>query len=149
MSRIKQSLKKSLFNRYFAICSAVILATLTLMGMLIIGFSATYFSETSRAALRKNAEQAAGITLAGMADYGYQKIPVATVQNGYRIISATTESHIFLVSLNGNTLICSEDDHCNHRTYSIPEDVMKEAVAGEYDGSGTLGGIYETSHYTV
>ena len=70
MSKLKQSLKKSLFNRYFALCSAVILATLTLMGVLVIGFSATYFSETSRETLRKNAEQAASITLAGMADYG-------------------------------------------------------------------------------
>ena len=59
MSRIKQNLRKSLFNRYFALCSAVTLATLTIMGGLIIGFSASYFSESSRDALRKNAEQAA------------------------------------------------------------------------------------------
>ena len=149
MSKIKQSLKKSLFNRYFALCSAVILATLTLMGVLVIGFSATYFSETSRDTLRKNAEQAAGITLTGMADYGYHKIPVTTVQNGYRIISATTESEIFLVNLDGNTIICSEGENCDHRTYSISEDIMEDAIAGEYDGSGTLGGIYETAHYTV
>lgn len=149
MSKFKQSLKKSLFNRYFAICSAVILATVSLMGGLVIGFSATYFSETSQASLRKNAEQAAQITLAGMADYGYMKVPVATVQNGYRIISATTESDIFLVNLDGKTLICSEGENCNHRTYSISEDIMEKAVSGEYDGSGTLGGIYETSHYTV
>ncbi len=149
MSKFKQSLKKSLFNRYFALCSAVILATLTLMGALIIGFSATYFSETSRESLRKNAEQAAQITLSGMADYDYQRVPVATVQNGYRIISATTESHIFLVNLDGKTLICSEGENCNHRTYSISQNIMEEAIAGEYDGSGTLGGIYENSYYTV
>lgn len=149
MSKFKQSLKKSLFNRYFAICSAVILATLALMGALIIGFSATYFSETSRETLRKNASQAAEITVAGMAEYDFQRIPVATVQNGYRIISSTTESKIFLVSLEGKTLICSEGENCNHRTYSISDDVMQEAAAGEYDGSGTLGGIYESSHYTV
>lgn len=149
MSKLKQSLKKSLFNRYFALCSAVIFATLTLMGVLVIGFSATYFSETSRETLRKNAEQAASITLAGMADYGYQKIPVATVQNGYRIISATTESELFLVNLDGNTIICSEGENCDHRTYSISEGIMEDAIAGEYDGSGTLGGIYETGHYTV
>ena len=149
MSKIKQSLRKSLFNRYFALCSAVILATITLMGGLVIGFSASYFSETSRDSLRKNAEQAAAITLSGMADYGYQKVPVATVQNGYRIISSTTETHIFLVNLDGKTLICSEGENCNHRTYGIPEDVMESALSGEYDGSGTLGGIYENSHYIV
>ncbi|MBQ7874040.1 MAG: HAMP domain-containing histidine kinase [Oscillospiraceae bacterium] len=149
MSKFKQSLRKSLFNRYFAICSAVILATVTLMGGLVIGFSATYFGETSQESLRKNAEQAAQITLAGMEDYNYLKVPVATVQNGYRIISATTESYIFLVNLDGKTLICSEGENCNHRTYSISEDVMEKAISGEYDGSGTLGGIYDTSHYTV
>lgn len=149
MSKFKQGLKKSLFNRYFALCSAVILATLTLMGALVIGFSATYFSESSRETLHKNAEQAAIMTVSSMKNYGYKKIPVETVQNGYRIISSTTESQIFLVNINGNTLICSEEDNCNHRTYSIPEDIMEEAVLGEYSGSGTLGGIYETSHYIV
>ena len=149
MSKLKQSLKKSLFNRYFAICSAVTLATLTLMGGLVIGFSATYFSETSQDSLRKNAEQAAAITLTGMAEYDYQRVPVSTVRNGYRIISSTTESDIFLVNLDGKTLICSEGENCNHRTFVIPEDIMEEAVSGEYDGSGTLGGIYEASHYIV
>ena len=149
MSKFKQSFKKSLFNRYFAICSLVTLATITIMGGLVIGFSASYFSENTQEKLRKNAEQAAEITDMGMEDYGFQKIPVSTVQNGYRIISSTTESEIFLVSLDGKTLLCSEGENCNHRTFVIPEDVMKEALSGEYDGSGTLDGIYETSHYTV
>ena len=96
MSRFKQSLRKSLFNRYFAICSVVTLATIAIMGGLVIGFSARYFSETTRESLRKNAEQAAAITVSGMADYGYQKVPVSTVQNGYRIISSTTETKIFV-----------------------------------------------------
>ncbi len=149
MSRFKQSLKKSLFNRYFAICSVVTLATIAIMGGLVIGFSARYFSETTRESLRKNAEQAAAITVSGMADYGYQKVPVSTVQNGYRIISSTTETKIFLVNLDGKTLICSEGENCDHRTFGVPEEVMEAAVSGEYDGSGTLGGIYESSHYTV
>ena len=149
MSNFKKSFKKSLFNRYFAICSAVTLATITIMGILVIGFSANYFSENTREKLRKNAEQAAEITAMGMEDYGFRKIPVSTVQNGYRIISSTTESEIFLVSLDGRTLICSEGENCNHRTFEIPEEIMEKAVLEEYDGNGTLGGIYETSHYTV
>ncbi|MBR5872676.1 MAG: HAMP domain-containing protein, partial [Oscillospiraceae bacterium] len=119
------------------------------MSILVIGFSGSYFSETSRETLRKNAEQAANITLSGMADYEYQKVPVSYVQNGYKIISATSESKIFLTNLDGKTLICSEGDNCDHRTYTIPEDIMEEALAGEYDGTGTLGGIYESSHYIV
>ena len=149
MSKIKQNLKKSLFNRYFAICSIVILATITLMGGLVIGFSARYFSESARETLWKHAEQAASITVAGMEDYGFQKVPVSTVQNGYRIISSTTETIIFLANLEGKTLICSEGENCNHRTYSIPEDVMEATLSGKYDGTGTLDGIYESSHYTV
>ena len=149
MSKFEQSLKKSLFNRYFAICSAVILATITLMGGLTIGFSARYFSENARETLRKNAEQAAEITLSGMKNYGYSKVPVGTVENGYRIISSTTEAQIFLVNLEGKTLICSEGENCNHRTYDIPEDVMRAAVSGEYDGTGTLDGIYDSSHYII
>ncbi len=149
MSKFKQSLQKSLFNRYFAICSAVLLVTIVLMGILVIGFSATYFSETSQASLRKNAEQAAQITISGMANYNYQKVPTATVQNGYRIVSQITGNHFFLVNVEGKTLICSEGENCNHRTYTISEGVMEKAVSGEYDGTGTLDGIYDTSHYIV
>lgn len=149
MSKLKQNLKKSLFNKSFALCSAVTLATVTVMGALIIGFSASYFSDSAQKTLSKNAEQAAAITLSGMADYNYTKVPVATVQNGYKIIAATTDTEIFLVNLDGKTLICSEGEVCNHRTYSIPEDVMTAAVTGGYSGNGTLGGIYKSSYYTV
>ncbi len=149
MSKFKQSLRKSLFNKYFFSCSGVILGTIVLMGVLIIGFSATYFSESSQETLRKNANQAAEITLTGMANYDYKRVPVATVQNGYRIISQTTGSHIFLVNLDGKTLICSEGENCNHRTYAISEDAVRAAMKGEYSDTGTLDGIYENSHYTV
>ncbi|MBQ6580009.1 MAG: hypothetical protein IIX33_04195 [Oscillospiraceae bacterium] len=54
MSKFKQSFKKSLFNRYFAICSVVTLATIMIMGGLVIGFSASYFSENTQEKLRKD-----------------------------------------------------------------------------------------------
>ena|GEM_PF-6368859 len=58
MSKLRSSFKKSLFNRYFAICSGVILATIVLMGGLIIGFSASYFKNSNQRTLKKTAEQA-------------------------------------------------------------------------------------------
>lgn len=149
MAKMKTSLKKSLFNRYFAICSAVIFAIIALMGGLILAFSASSFKDINEEKLRKTAYQAELITLSNMAKYDYQKVSVTALQTSYAIISNTTESIVFLTDLNGKTLVCSEDYNCSHKTYNIDEKVMEKVMAGEYSGSGSLDGIYKSSHYTV
>lgn len=149
MAKRKNSLRKSLFNRYFATCSAVIFSIIALMGVLILAFSATYFENMNQDELRKTAHQAELLTLGNMAKYDYQKVSVTTLQASYDIISSTTDSIVFLTNTEGKTLVCSEGSNCNHRTYTVEEKVMEKAMAGEYSESGTLGGIYESSHYTV
>ena len=109
MSKLRSSFKKSLLNRYFAICSGVILATIALMGGLIIGFSASYFKNSNQKTLKKTAEQAAQVTLASMAKYNYKSIPTGTLLFGYDIMSTASDSVVFLVDVEGRTLVCTED----------------------------------------
>ncbi len=149
MSKAKNSLRKSIFNRYFAICSAVIFAIIALMGGLTLTFSASYFEEINQNDLRKTAQQAELMTLANMAKYDYQKVSISSLQASYNIISSTRDSIIFLTNVEGKTLVCSEDSNCNHKTYNVDAKIMEKAIAGEYSESGTLGGIYSTTYYTV
>ena len=99
MSKLRSSFKKSLFNRYFAICSAIILATIALMGGLIIGFSASYFRNTNQASLKKSAEQAVQVTLSSMEKYDYKMIPSGTLRFGYGIISNASDAVVKLKAL--------------------------------------------------
>lgn len=149
MSRLKNSFKKSLFNRYFAICSGVILATITLMGGLIIGFSVSYFKNSNQTVLKTAAEQAVQVTLSSMEKYNYRMIPTGTLQFGYGIISGTDEKTVFLTDNSGRTLVCTDDGACNHKVYTVPDNVMQAVMEGEYAETGTLGGIYDKNFYTV
>jgi signal transduction histidine kinase len=149
MAKVKVSYKKSLFYRYFAICSGVILASIILMGALTIGFSLNYFKRTSQTSLKKNAEQAVSVTLSSMAEYDYKKISTKLALGGYNIISSTTGYTIFLTDTAGRTLLCTEGEYCAHKAYMVPDDVVQQAAAGEYNSLGNLGGIYKSSHYTV
>lgn len=149
MSKLRSSFKKSLFNRYFAICSAIILATIALMGGLIIGFSASYFRNTNQASLKKSAEQAVQVTLSSMEKYDYKMIPSGTLRFGYGIISNASDAVVFLTDTEGKTLVCTEAGICNHKMYSVPESIMQSALEGEYTETGNLGGVYESNFYTV
>ncbi len=149
MAKRKKSPRKSIFNRYFAICSAVIFAIITLMGILILTFSASYLEDMNKDNLRKTAYQVELITLANMAKYDYQKVSIAALQTSYNVISNTTDSIVFLVNMDGKTLVCSEDSNCNHKTYTVDEKIMEKALTGEYGESGTFGGIYKSTYYTV
>ena len=149
MSKRRSSFKKSLFNRYFAICSGVILATIALMGGLIIGFSASYFKNSNQKTLKKTAEQAVQVTLSSMEKYNYKMIPSGTLQFGYGIIAKANDTTVFLTDLDGKTLVCTDNGVCNHKVYTVPESAMKTAISGEFTETGSLGGIYDGNYYTV
>ena len=149
MSKRRSSFKKSLFNRYFAICSGVILATIALMGGLIIGFSASYFKNSNQKTLKKTAEQAVQVTLSSMEKYNYKMIPSGTLQFGYGIIAKANGTTVFLTDLDGKTLVCTDNGVCNHKVYTVPESAMKTAISGEFTETGSLGGIYDGNYYTV
>lgn len=141
--------KKSLFYRYFAICSGILLATIAFMGIFIVGFSASYFRTSNQENLRKKADQAVSLTLSSMERYHYRMIPTATVQNGYNIMAMNNDVIIFLTDRDGKTLVCTEGGHCNHRTYALPENALEKASGGEFSETGNLFGIYKSNFYTV
>ena len=149
MSNIRAPFRKSLFNRYFATCSAVILATVIVMGIHVVAFSASYFKDTNQNALRKNAEQAVEITLNGLERYNYRRVSTSLLETGYKIISSTTDSTVFFTDVSGKTKVCTEGEKCNHRTYKLSENIMNKVFEGEYTESGNLEGIYPIAHYTV
>ena len=147
---VKQNpVKKSLFYRYFAISSVILLATIAFMGVFIIAFTASYFRTSNQENLRRRADQAVNLTLSSMERYHYRMIPTSTVQNGYNIMAMNNDIILFLTDRDGKTLVCTEGGHCNHRTYALPESAIGKASEGEFSETGDLFGIYHTRYYTV
>lgn len=80
-------------------------------------------------------------------DYDY--VSASRVLNVYTILGDAIDADIFLVDVNGKTLLCTETSGCNHSLYSVDEDVMSQVIRGEYHNVGHLGSIYSTPHYIV
>lgn len=152
-------MRKSLFTKYFAICSAVIIISLTLLGAIMMLVAAQYFKTDKYDLLKKNTTSAVAFTL-NNSTYDDETATVriaSSVQNTYRILAGAIDAQIILVDSagNANTMVNglelgeSGDGLSGFAAYSVPEKILNRMQqAGEYFEVGTLGGIYDSQYYT-
>ena len=147
-------MQKSIFSKYFRVCAAVVIASIAVLGSLFITFSSNYFSSEKTTLLRKNINIARRVIL-NTSQFDLEnnsvQLDIVTLQNSFILFAEPSDSVIFFTDMNGNTLICTEGDNCNHKTYQVPPDIRtKTTQKGEYFEKGKLGGsIYKTSQYTL
>ena len=78
-------------------------------------------------------------------DYLY--VDSTRLQPYYQLQGQAIDADIFLVNLEGRTLLCSNTTDCNHVNYLLPTAVLSRLENnGYYRETGKLGGIYETSY---
>ncbi len=149
-------MQKSIFSKYFGVCATVVIASIVVLGSLFIIFASNYFSSEKATLLRKNVNIARRVVLStSQYDVSSDSLNVQldslTLQNSFLLFAEATDSVIFMTDVNGNTLICTEGDNCNHKTYQVPQEIRAKASKnGEYFEKGTLGGsIYKSSQYTL
>lgn len=141
-------MQKSLFAKYYTICSAIILICFTFLGIVFLTFAAQYFKLDKQKLLLRNTQQAVAVTVNNYEMNSYRHIN-STVVDLYKIFGDSIDATIFLTDLQGKTLACTEDEACVHRTYTVPQDIMDETISGSYRESGRLGGMYKGPYYTV
>lgn len=146
--RVGQNMQKSLFAKYYAICCAIILISFTSLGAVFLGFASQYFKMDKQRLLLRNTKQAAVETVSNYEKNSYQFID-ARVVSLYRVFGDSIDATLFLTDLNGKTIVCTDENVCVHKSYSVPHDIVQQALQGEYKEMGRLGGIYPTSYYTV
>lgn len=143
-------MQKSLLSKYFTICSAIILASITILGAILLVFAAQYFKLDKQKLLMRNANQALTITEKEYKRNSYEALAPYTLQTQYTILGNAIDANIFLTNAEGRTLLCTELSGCTHSTYLVPESVRQELVQhGEYKETGKLGGMYKNDFYTV
>ncbi len=142
-------MQKSLFSKYYSVCVAMILVSITIVGSLFIVQASNYFEDEKYDLLSRNVSQAAEMTMADIAENDYSYVTASTVLGGYSILSNSIDADLFLVDVNGKTLLCTETGNCSHSLYSIDEAVMSQVFVGEYRTTGQLGSIYTDRHYIV
>lgn len=153
-------MRKSLFTKYFAICAAVVIISLTLLGAIMMLVAAQYFKDEKYDLLKSNTTSAAEFTIKSSAyNSGTGTVVInSNVQNTYGLLARAIDSQIILVNTSGrvNVMInglkqelVAEDSAGVVTAYSVPDKILSRMQqTGEYFEVGSLGGIYDSQYYT-
>lgn len=140
-------MQKTIFTKYYMVCSTLIIVSITILGALFLVFAAQYFKEDKYKLLQSNADRAATV-----AAHNYEKnqyLDKRELVDLYSAMSQTIDATFFVVNSSGRTILCTEKSPCNHTTYTVPDSVMQAIVKdGAYSEMGRLGGIYSDHYYT-
>ena len=124
-------MQKSLFSKYYSICVMMILVSIALIGSVFLVLTSNYFEQEKYDLLSRNVKQAVSVTMEDLSVNDYDYVSASRVLNVYTILSDAIDADIFLVDVNGKTLLCTETGGCNHSLYSVDEDVMSQVIRGE------------------
>lgn len=145
-------MQKSLFTKYFSVCAAIILLTVTALGMMLLIFTTQYFKQDKMKLLHDNAREAANLALANSTatpeGVTINKVQVVAY---FSLLSTAINADVYMVERStGRTQVCSHKAPCNHTAYLVPEPILLEIEEkGSYQELGRLGGIYNENYYTV
>lgn len=142
-------MQKNLFTKYFTICVGMILASITVLGALLMGFASQYFRGDKLKVLDRYVSQATALTLTDYQKNNYLYIDETTLQSVYTVLADAIEATIFLSDTEGKVLICTNEEIFVSAPANIPEAVLKQAASGSFQETGRLGGSYKKRNYTV
>lgn len=146
---------KSVFAKYYAIISAIILVSFIAMQGAQLFLSSRYWAEDKRTVLSDHAVSIAEHTgqrsLSILTEEGViYRIQKNTLMPFIKMLSGTLESTVVIVDITGEILILCD---AQGEDLPIPEDISLLPVEGsfetEYYAVSTLNGLYETPQYTA
>lgn len=142
-------MQKNLFTKYFTICVGITLASITILGALLMGFASQYFRGDKMKVLDRYVSQATALTLTDYQKNNYLYIDETTLKSVYTVLADAIEATIFLCDTEGKILICTNGDIFSQEQAAVPEAVLKQAASGSFQETGRLNGAYKKRNYTV
>ncbi len=143
-------MKKSLFAKYFTVCTAIILLSFLILGSVFSVLIARYLKNERQQLLSQNLAKAAVFTVYNYESNGGRYLERRSLRQFYSSLADTANGVMFYVDDEGNTLLCTEASECSHLRHAVPKNVLVSMEDGtEYREYGRLGGIYSSMHYTV
>lgn len=141
-------MRKSIFIKYFSLCSAVILISFLCLGAVLLLVSSQYFVGEKKDILFKNVRDAVVDTTTSMnVSKDSWQVELQPVYNSF---AYATGADIFLTDAGGKILICSQRDKYLHTNKVISESILKSVNVrnGTYVLSD-LDGLYENENHNV
>ncbi len=144
-------MQKSIFSKYFRVCAVTVLLATLLLGTLFMTFAAQYFSRDKIKLLTGSAYVARNYVMDRVeTGSGSLTLSDSILDPTLGALSASGDAVIFITDNNGKTLYCSEGSRCSlHRTYQVPQQILKQAETGIYAENGRMAGYYKEACYTV
>ena len=141
---------RSLFIKYFQTCVAIIMLSITFLGVVLLLFATQYFKSDKFRLLEANVNQAMSVTMLNYGLNDYEQVNGPSLLQLYQVLGQSIDAKIFLVDSTGKTLLCSENaDQCLHSNYMVPKKIITQVAAGKFKEMGTLGGIDKETYFTV
>ncbi len=143
-------MQKSLFTKYFTLCSTIILGSMAILGAVLLLFASQYFGLERERLLLRNAKGAAVITANEYIIRGDQTVRREVVLSGYQILGAAVDANIFLTNEKGRVLVTTQAEENLKENAMVSADILERAAKyGSVSELGKLGGLYSTDYYTV
>lgn len=144
-------MQKSVFGKYFSICTSLILVSFVVLGGVLMLFSSSYLRTEKYGVLQGAVEKAA----ASIQDEGTQ-LETLSQHDGITefldILSEATDAEFFVTDETGRTVYCTEASPCRHTTYTVSDTVRSTLLAsrdGVYREMGKLDSLYSENYFTV
>ena len=142
-------MKNKLVTKYFLMFGSIILIVITLLVSFAGYFSSEYWMNDKLDLLKSNAKALAAYAKEMVESPNYN-LEVGRTGDA---VSEASDITVFFVDVNRNTFTCSEIKQgidCVHIGCTVDKDIMDRVyIDGIYTDTTTLGGMYNTDHYTV
>ena len=89
-------MRKTLFSKYFYICSSIILISTTFLGVVLLVFSVQYFKDDQYKQLARNVKQSVILTNLNYSSNGYQYVDPNYLRPFYHLIAHADEDPLHL-----------------------------------------------------
>ncbi|MEE1279291.1 MAG: HAMP domain-containing sensor histidine kinase [Oscillospiraceae bacterium] len=143
-------MRKSLFAKYFTVCSVIILSSFVFLGTIFSVLVSRYLRTERQQMLSENVAKAVSFTLYNYEINNNVYLETRSLRQFYASMADAANGVMFLTDIEGNTLICSEDGTCIHKQKSIPKSTLLIMDGStEYEEYGRLGAMYSSFHYSV
>lgn len=143
-------MRKSLFAKYFTVCSVIILSSLFFLGTIFSILVSGYLRAERQQMLSENVSKAVSFTTYSYEANGGLYLEKRMLQQFYSSIADVSNGVVFLTDNDGNTLICTDKGSCTHQLKAVSGSVLRAIDSvGEYEEYGRFSGTYDKYHYTV
>lgn len=143
-------MQKSIFTKYFSVCAALVIISVTILGAVFLIFASQYFKEDKYHLLESNAQRAADFVSEYYQSGSDAAVGKKVLKNSLAALSEAISANFFLVDPSGSTIYCTEMSPCIHTAYPVPNEIMERVARdGTYSEMGKLGGLYSDRYYTV